>query len=198
MKTRSLVILLTGLLWIGCGRETGRDPAPAGTPETGPAEVAASRAPDQPDAEADALHKADPAGLYGAGVTAEEVVEIASLNETPEQFLDRPIVVEGVVSEVCPMRGCWMELADEAGGTIRVKVKDGDIVFPLSAKGHSARVEGTLEKVELTEEDARDWMRHEAEELGREFDPASVDGPQVIWRVRGRGAEIESGGGAAG
>lgn len=196
MKIRSLIVLMSGLLWIGCGQGTSRESATAEAPgevvAEAPAAGVASETAAETGSEMEALKKTDPAGLYGAPVTAEELVEIAALNETPEQFLDRPIVVEGVVSEVCPMRGCWIDLADETGASIRVKVKDGVIVFPLSAKGRSARVEGTLEKIELSEEDARDWMRHEAAELGREFDPASVTGPQVIWRVRGRGAEIES------
>lgn len=192
MKTRSFILLVSGLVWIGCAQETPRDATPAGEPAADAAEPAANDAAESPAGEMAALHKAEPGGLYGTPVTASEIVEIVSLNETPEQFLDRTFVVEGTVSQVCPMRGCWIDLADATGATIRVKVEDGVIVFPLSAKGRHARVQGNLEKIELSEEDARGWRQHEAAELGEEFDPASVTGPQVIWRVRGRGAEIES------
>ena len=82
-------------------------------------------------------------------------------------------------------------IEDGTAATIRVKVVDGDIVFPLSARGHKAVVEGLVEKIELTEEQARSWREHEAEELGVAFDPASVTGPEVIWRIKGKAAEIQ-------
>jgi len=55
--------------------------------------------------------------------------------------------VEGTVAAVCPMRGCWMDVAGAGGETIRVKVKDGEVVFPQSAKGKKAIVEGVLVKI---------------------------------------------------
>ncbi|MCB0293569.1 MAG: DUF4920 domain-containing protein, partial [Calditrichaeota bacterium] len=69
---------------------------------------------------------------------------------------------------------------------------DGEIVFPLSAKGHAAVVEGQVEKVELTQKQAIGWLSHEAEERGVPFDSTTVTGPMTIWRIKGAGAEIKS------
>jgi len=71
--------------------------------------------------------------------------------------------------------GCWMTIVDPVGErTIRVKVNDGEIVFPKSAVGKLAIVEGKLIRLELTREQATAQARHEAEEQGRKFDPKSI------------------------
>ena len=71
--------------------------------------------------------------------------------------------------------GCWMTIVDPVGErTIRVKVNDGEIVFPKSAVGKLATVEGKLIKLDLTREQAVAQARHEAEEQGRKFDPKSI------------------------
>jgi len=177
---------VASLALFGCaGGEKEEKQAGADSVQTGQATETAE------DPEQAALHKPDPAGTYGEGVALTEGVAIASILEAPETYEGQRVLVEGTIEEVCPMRGCWVEVADPTTlETIRVKVHDGEIVFPLSAKGSPARVEGTVEKIELSEEQARAWMKHEAEEKGEDFDPDSVQGAQVIWRLQGHGAEI--------
>ena len=44
--------------------------------------------------------------------------------------------------------GCWIDIAGEKKGEkIRVKVKDGEIVFPKDSKGKKVSVEGVVEEV---------------------------------------------------
>lgn len=188
MRVTVAVMFLSFMVLAGCGGEVEKMDTAAGD-ETEPApEVTKEIVQD----EEEALNKPDPAGTYGAGVGLTETVAIAAIHREPESYEGKTVVVEGTVSDVCPNRGCWVDLVDaQTNETIRVKVTDGYIVFPLSAKGKHARVEGTVEKLELTEEQARNWREHEAEELGRSFDPESVTGPEVIWRIKGSGAEIE-------
>lgn len=73
---------------------------------------------------------------------------------------------------------------------IQIKVDDGVIVFPMSAKGKSALVEGVVERLDLTAEQALEEAKRKAEEHGEAFDPSTVSGPQTIYRVRGLGAVI--------
>ena len=129
---------------------------------------------------------------YGKEITLDEKTNISDILNSPESFLDKTVLVEGEVLDVCPMMGCWIELkSDEEVGKIRVKVKDGEIVFPKEAKGKMATVEGKVYKIELTEEEAIEYFSHEAEETGNEFDPTSVDDPVTLYQVKGIGAEIE-------
>jgi hypothetical protein len=61
----------------------------------------------------------------------------------------------------------------------------------MSARGSEALVEGVVEALELTYEEAVAQARHRAEEQKIPFDSASVPpGPQTIYRIRGLGAII--------
>jgi hypothetical protein len=109
----------------------------------------------------------------------------------PEAYLGQQVLVEGTVVDVCEMKGCWLGLAGEQDfEQLKVQVDDGVIVFPMTAKGLYARVEGVIEKLEYTQEEAIEQARMHAEEQGTEFDPSSITGPVVTYQIRGLGAEI--------
>jgi hypothetical protein len=85
-----------------------------------------------------------------------------------------------------------MQLADAASGKgIRIKVNDGEIVFPKDAIGKMAIAEGKLSKMELTKDQATAEAKHEAEEQGRKFDPKKVKGGSVTYQIDGTGAVIQ-------
>ena len=85
-----------------------------------------------------------------------------------------------------------MELKSDAENQkVKIKVKDGDIVFPVEAKGKSALVEGTVYKIELTKEEALEYYEHVATEQGKEFNAAAVTGPVTLYQIKGMGAEIK-------
>jgi len=130
-------------------------------------------------------------GKYGSEITLEEKTNISDILNFPEDYLDKDVLVEGEVLDVCQKMGCWMELeSDIKGEKIKVKVKDGEIVFPVEAKGQVALVEGTVYKIELTQEEAVEYLEHVAEEQNQEFDPSTVTGPMTIYQVKGLGVEI--------
>ncbi len=129
--------------------------------------------------------------MYGEELTLEETTSVSAILADPEAYLGQQVQVEGTVVDVCEMRGCWLAVAGEKDGElIRVKVEDGVIVFPMSARGLMARVEGVVEKLEFTMDQAVERARHEAEEHGTEFDPSTVTGPETVYQLRGLGAVI--------
>ncbi len=92
---------------------------------------------------------------FGQSLTPDaKPVTVQALVENPATFAGRPLVVEGRVTKVCSMAGCWLELGDTANSgfapTVRVTVAEGRMVFPLSSRGKLATVEGTLVAEELT------------------------------------------------
>ena len=130
---------------------------------------------------------------YGEPLSLKDKTKISEITDNPEAYLDKTVLVEGEVLDVCPMAGCWIELSsDKDGEKIKVKVEDGEIVFPQEAKGKSALVEGKVYKIELSKEEAIDYYEHQAEERGEEFDPSKVSGPVTIYQIKGSGAEIKS------
>lgn len=128
---------------------------------------------------------------YGEELTLTETTSISAILADPEAHLGEQLLVEGTVVDVCEMQGCWLALAGEQDGEqLRVKVEDGVIVFPMTARGLHARVEGVMEKLEYTMEEALERAQHQAEEHGTEFDPSTVTGPEVVFQLRGLGAVI--------
>ena len=131
---------------------------------------------------------------YGEALTLTENTSVSAILAEPDAYVGQHLRVEGTVVGVCEMRGCWMAVAGENDGEqLRVKVEDGVIVFPMTAMGLHARVEGIMEKIELTMEEALAQAEHQAEEHGTEFDPSTITGPSVTYQLRGLGAEIENG-----
>ena len=129
---------------------------------------------------------------FGAEITLKEKVKVSEILSKPEEFLGKKVLVEGDVLDVCTEAGCWMDIAgDVPNQKIKIKVKDGDIVFPVEAKGSSALVEGLVYSIELDEEEAKEYFKHMAEDAGKEFDSTLVTGPMTIYQIKGLGAEIK-------
>lgn len=126
----------------------------------------------------------------GNEITLSEKTKISDILKDPESYLDKTVLVEGEVLDVCSHMGCWMELKSDSEGKIKIKVKDGEIVFPVEAKGKTALVEGKVYKIDLTKEEAIEYFKHFAEESGKEFDPSTITGPVTIYQIKGLGAEI--------
>lgn len=132
--------------------------------------------------------------VFGAGVQAGDTVSVADLLASPELYVDKVVRVEGTVAGVCPRAGCWMDLKSADGSReVRVKVEDGVIVFPASIHGKHAVAEGTFRKITLTRDQGIAYAKHQAEELGKAFDPERDPIPSLIYRIDGTGAVVHGG-----
>ena len=126
----------------------------------------------------------------GTEITLLEKTKISDIVSNPVEYVDKKVLIEGEVLAVCQHMGCWMEVANEEGQKIKVKVKDGEIVFPKEAVGKTALVEGEVYKIEMDEEEAKDYFEHMAEESNQEFDSSTVEGPTTIYHIKGLGVVI--------
>ena len=144
--------------------------------------------------ETDLLHKAKPDGSYGYEITLQEKNQIGQLLDMPHTYLGQDVLVSGEITEVCPMRGCWIDVQDlDTGSHIRVKVTDGKIVFPLSAKGKYVDVQGKFTKLVFSEEQATKWKIHLAKEKGIALNPEDINiipEDLIEYRINGIGANI--------
>jgi hypothetical protein len=132
------------------------------------------------------------AKTFGDGLLLQKAIPVGELLANGEAYVGQRVQVRGMIADVCEARGCWVYVAgDKPFEKIRVKVKDGEIVFPLEARGVEAVVEGTLEKFDLSREEVIQRKQHHAEEQGEEFDPATVTSGETFFQIRGLGAEIE-------
>lgn len=132
---------------------------------------------------------------YGEPLSDLEPVRIAELAASPERYVDRRIKVVGLVDDVCPMKGCWVDIVENGTReTIRLKVQDDVIVFPAEARGSEIVAEGTLRKHELSPAQAVRWLRHLAEERGEDYEAPAEPAPLTFYQIEGSGAVVQGSG----
>ncbi|MCC5852929.1 MAG: DUF4920 domain-containing protein [Alkalimonas sp.] len=83
---------------------------------------------------------------FGSDVQQDKLVALTTILATPEQYLQQEVTVQGTIAAVCEKMHCWMRFeTTEHQPAFRIKVRDGDMVFPLSAKGKTAYATGILQ-----------------------------------------------------
>jgi hypothetical protein len=129
---------------------------------------------------------------YGAGVSSSSTVAVSEILAHPATFLGQTVRVQGPVVGVCKHRGCWIEIAsDKEMQKIQLKVDDGVIVFPPEIMGETAIVEGVLEGIPLTYEQACAYLEQEASCNGEKFDKNDVPADGItFYRIKGTGAVV--------
>jgi hypothetical protein len=128
---------------------------------------------------------------YGADLTLTEVTKVSEIYANPEKYSGKRVQVAGPIVDVCEMMGCWLAIgSDQEFQTIRFKVEDGVIVFPMSTKGRNAKVEGVISVETLTEAQQIAQGEEMAREQKTTFDPKTVKGPKVSVMIKGEGAIV--------
>lgn len=95
---------------------------------------------------------------------------LAEVLKSPEAYAKAPVVVEGIVTANCEMRGCWMQLAPESGKAgVHVTFKDYGFFVPTDSKGLHARVEGVASVETLSKAEA-DHLEEDGLTLTRNAD----------------------------
>ena len=187
---RSIQLLsLAACIALGAGCDKGPQTGEP-TPSTKSAEAPAAAATAEV-APAVAPETKSGAQTYGAGVEEMETVSISAISADPAAYDGKTVKVEGMVTDVCAKRGCWFEMAGSAPGEkARFKVTDGEMVFPLTAKGKQATAQGKIVAQKLSLEETRAMEEHYATESGRKFDPETIKEGKTVFRIEGTGAVI--------
>jgi len=127
----------------------------------------------------------------GKPINVTPVTAISELLAKPEAYVDKTVLIEGTIAEVCQNMGCWINVKDTRTGEIlQIKVNDGDIVFPKEAVGKKAVAQGTFTKQVMTRDRLIASLKHEAEESGKKFDPSTVKEGKTVYQIKGSGAVI--------
>lgn len=130
---------------------------------------------------------------FGKEFSVKEAIKISTLLENGDSHLKKPVKVEGTIVGVCAHKGCWIQLAsDKEFQKLFVKVKDGVMVFPMTAKGKHAIVEGMLIKKQLTKEQTIKMKKHECKEKGEKFDASCVTAGAVTYQLTPYAAVIKN------
>jgi hypothetical protein len=128
---------------------------------------------------------------FGKPLTIKDTTKISDIYASPDQFNGKRVRVQGPIVDVCAERGCWIAIgSDQEFQTLRFKVDDGVIVFPMEIKGQTAVVEGVLTVTTLSVADQIEQGEHMAKEKKTTFDPKTVKGPRTSIMIKGEGAEV--------
>ena len=146
---------------------------------------------------------------YGKPLTLKEMTRISDIYAQPDQFNGKRVKVQGPIVDVCSEKGCWIAVgSDKEFQSIRFKVDDGVIVFPMDAKGLTATVEGVVTVTTLSEKDQLEAAGHEgmamgmatgehkemADKMAKEkkapIDPKTIKGPKTVIMIKGEAAEV--------
>ncbi|HXG56903.1 MAG TPA: DUF4920 domain-containing protein [Vicinamibacterales bacterium] len=106
----------------------------------------------------------------GTGVTLTEATPLKVLIEKPADYVGKTIRVDGVATAVCEHKGCWLALASDdtkGAATVRLKVEDDVIVFPITAKGKKVSAEGIFEAIDAKDEHGKDAAGEHAKHDGK-------------------------------
>ena len=131
---------------------------------------------------------------YGKPLTLKVTTPISAILANPKAFDGKRVQVEGAIVEVCAERGCYIMIAsDKEFESIRFKVEDGVIVFPMEAKGKLALAEGVVKITTLTKEQAIEQAKEMHKERGTmaKFDPSRYTGPVTDVQIAGEGARVK-------
>ena len=140
---------------------------------------------------------------YGDGVTLKKVTEISTILENPKEFVGKKVLVKGTIVGVCEHQGCWIDVAGKKEfEKIKIKVNDGEIVFPLTAKGRTVLAEGIVEAIQVapqktTEQemhkDHKDHKENKEMKEGEACEDCAGEAKEakVIYRIKGTGAVIQ-------
>lgn len=134
---------------------------------------------------------------YGNELTLTEKTEVSAILSNPENFDGKKVLIEGTIVNVCESRGCWIDIASNEGyETIKVKVDDGVIVFPMEAKGKTAVVEGEVYAMTKQQEHScaagKEGEHKEGEKKEDEKSCCSETEKQAkVYQIKGLGAVIK-------
>lgn len=125
------------------------------------------------------------ARTLGKAILLKKSLSLAEVLKNPEKHKDQKLLLEGKISDVCQLKGCWLMLS-EGDRSIRIKFEGYSFFVPKDSRGKKARVEGRLLRETLSEEIAR----HYAEEQSVKTDLSQIRGPRRVVTFEASGVEI--------
>ena len=122
---------------------------------------------------------------FGKPLSIKKAVSLQEALQQPAKYQNQKVLLEGKISDVCQMKGCWMMLSD-GDRAIRIKFEGYSFFVPKDSRGKKVRAEGRLIQETLSEEMAR----HYAAEQSTKSDPSEIKRPQRVVTFEAAGVAI--------
>ena len=127
------------------------------------------------------------ARTFGKPLSLKKALSLQEAHEQPAKYQNQKVLLEGRISDVCQMKGCWLILSD-GECSIRLKFEGYSFFVPKDSRGKKVRAEGKLVQETLSQEMAR----HYAEEQSVKTDPSKIKGPQPVVTLEATGVVISN------
>jgi hypothetical protein len=122
---------------------------------------------------------------FGKPLSSKKALSLQEALQQPSKYQNQKVLLEGKISDVCQMKGCWLMLSD-GERAIRIKFEGYSFFVPKDSKGKKVRAEGRLSQETLSEEMAR----HYAAEQSNKSDLSAIKGPQQVVTFEATGVAI--------
>ena len=123
--------------------------------------------------------------MFGKPLALKKALSLQEALQQPAKYQNQKVLLEGKISDVCQMKGCWLMLSD-GERAIRIKFENYSFFVPKDSHGKKVRAEGRLVQETLSE----DMARHYAAEESRKSDPSEIKGPQRVVTLEAAGVAI--------
>ena len=100
---------------------------------------------------------------YGDSIQDNNVIDLNAISTAMQDKSKMDMKVRGVVTEVCPKKGCWMTMKLSNGDDMRVTFKDYKIFVPKDLAGKEVILDGFA----FTDTTTVEKQRHYAEDAGK-------------------------------
>ncbi len=127
--------------------------------------------------------------VYGDKVKEKGAKDIAQLPVALQKDADKKIdtKLKAKVIDVCPKKGCWMNLYIDDSTTAFVKMKDYGFFVPLDIAGKEIVIDG----VAYIEETSVEELRHYAEDAKKSKEEiAAITEPEQSIRITAKGIKV--------
>jgi hypothetical protein len=122
---------------------------------------------------------------FGKPLSLKKTLSLQEAIQQPAKYQNQKVLLEGKISDVCQMKGCWLMLSD-GERAIRIKFEGYSFFVPKNSRGKKVRAEGRLVQETLSE----DMARHYAAEQSTKSDPSAIKGPQRVVTFEATGVAI--------
>jgi homoserine trans-succinylase len=124
---------------------------------------------------------------YGAEIQSKTPLSLPAAIKQLDTKPSAEVLIESKVDKVCVVKGCWMALTNkDVKDEVRVTFKDYGFFVPSSIIGKTVLVEGTLEKVVMSLEDTKHYVKDAG------GDPSTVTTPRTEYRIVANGVQVKS------
>jgi len=104
---------------------------------------------------------------------------------------ERDVAIEGEITDVCIVKGCWMWLRSDEGDRIFVRFRNYGFFVPMNSVGHRAVARGDVVRRTVSVE----MLRHYAEDAGQTpAEIATITEPETRLEMIADGVWIEGDG----